>query len=289
MNTTSQIPNAAELAALVEAAIPQLASTLRPDYLAALQSSVHAEKDERGKAVLSQLVANSELAAAQGLPICQDTGYVWVCLEVGGAVSVPAAIFSQINAAVARAYKAAGLRNSMLANALIDRSNTGNNTPAFCEIVASPHSGVPTARLHIMLKGGGSDNASQLAMLPPGAGFAGIKDFVVHAVQAKGANACPPLLIGVGVGGSFDKVGSLAKHALLRLIGSRNANEELHALEVELLKAVNATGIGPGGLGGSTTALALHLETAPCHIAALPVAVNLGCCALRSTTIDLLA
>jgi tartrate/fumarate subfamily iron-sulfur-dependent hydro-lyase alpha chain len=140
-----------------------------------------------------------------------------------------------------------------------------------------------------MLKGGGSDNASRVVMLPPGAGLAGVKDAVLAAVREKGANACPPLVVGVGVGSTFDKVGGLAKHALLRAVGHTNPNPRLQDIEQELLEAVNALGIGPGGFGGNITALAVHIETAPSHIAALPVAVNIGCTALRSVSIDLLA
>jgi fumarate hydratase subunit alpha len=139
-----------------------------------------------------------------------------------------------------------------------------------------------------MLKGGGSDNASRVVMLTPGEGAEGVKRTLLEAVRAKGANACPPLVVGVGVGATFDKVAGLAKHSLLRPLGEPNPNPELDALEHEWLAAVNATDIGPGGFGGATTALAVHIQTAPCHIAALPVAINMGCSAMRSTTIDLL-
>ena len=139
----------------------------------------------------------------------------------------------------------------------------------------------------MLLKGGGSDNASRVVMLPPGAGRAGIVDVVTGCVREKAANACPPLLVGVGIGATFDKVAGLAKHALLREVGSPAKSEGAAALEAELLEAVNATGIGPAALGGAPTALAVHVETAPCHIAALPVAVNMGCSAMRSASIRL--
>jgi len=261
-----------------------LASTLRPDYLRALEASVSTEKSERGREVLEQLLTNARMAASEGLPLCQDTGYVWVCLEVAGGVSIPADIFSEVDKAVAKSFEAHGLRKSIVHDALFDRSNTNDNTPAFCELMFKEGC---SATLHIMLKGGGSDNASALALLPPGAGREGVLDFVVGAVAAKGASACPPLVIGVGVGSTFDKVASLAKHALLREVGTPHPNAEAAALEEELLARINALGIGPGGLGGSTTALAVHLQSAPCHIAALPVAVNIGCTALRSISLDL--
>jgi len=137
-----------------------------------------------------------------------------------------------------------------------------------------------------MLKGGGSDNASRVEMLAPDAGFDGVRQVVLETVAAKATGACPPLLIGVGVGATFDKVGGLAKRALLRDIGTRPKDDRVEAMETELLAAVNALGIGPAGLGGDTTALAVHLVTAPCHIAALPVAVNMGCCAVRSASAE---
>jgi tartrate dehydratase alpha subunit/fumarate hydratase class I-like protein len=338
------------IAKLVEQALPSLASDLRVDYLRALDAASTRERSERGRCVLWQLQENARIAASERVPLCQDTGYVWVLLELGGDVCVPANIFSEVNAAVARAYTAAGLRKSLARDALLDRDNSGDNTPAFCElqftdvpsvggdwpatgdwsaadaqpatgasiggaatgderatINVQPATNVPRATsdkqatsdrqaatgkghalLHIMLKGGGSDNASRLVMLPPGAGVTGVRDVVLTAVREKAAAACPPLVIGVGVGSTFDKVAGLAKRALLREIGSPNPEPRLQALEQEWLAEVNALGIGPGGFGGDTTALALQIKTAPCHIAALPVAVNIGCTALRSRTIDLL-
>ena len=299
MNTTYHpVLDASILASLVEEQVRKLAYTLRPDYLAALEASVATEESERGREVLAQLLANAQIAAAEKLPLCQDTGYVWVCLEVNESLSVPSNVFSAIPAAVARASVAGGLRMSMLHDALVERINTEDNTPAFCEVLLKtnspgsvpadkPVASAPAATLHVMLKGGGSDNASALTMLAPSAGKEGVLDFVVEAVAAKGANACPPLVLGVGVGGSFDKVAGLAKHALLRQVGSTHPLTEVAALEKQLLARINALGIGPGGLGGSTTALAVHIESAPCHIAALPVAVNIGCTALRSVSIPL--
>jgi len=174
---------------------------------------------------------------------------------------------------------------SIVRDALIDRTNTQTNTPAFTEVQFRPGNG---ATLHLMLKGGGSDNASRVVMLPPGAGIEGIRQNVLACVKEKAANACPPLVIGLGVGGTFDKVAGLAKHALLRDVGERSPEPAIAALEDELLEAVNSLGIGPGALGGNTTALSVAIETAPCHIAALPLAINLGCCAMRSYSIDLI-
>ena len=352
--------------------------------------------------MLDQIIENARIADADNVPICQDTGTVWVLLEVGRdatknkrditshnttksesnttdydatksetnakgqkttksseenhnndtapsqqPLSIPTDIFDDVNDAVSRAYTQGKLRMSVLHDALLNRTNTNANTPAFTEIKIVPGDKVT---LHVMLKGGGSDNASRVVMLPPSAGRAGIKQEILKCVHDKATNACPPLVIGVGIGATFDKVAGLAKHALLRpidaevltrslagspaesltepLTGSlavphskeeskkdtsttthsaitahaHNKSERdtptnfdintlerepLASFEHELLHAVNSTGIGPAALGGATTALAVHIETAPCHIAALPLAINMGCSAMRSVSIEL--
>lgn len=267
-------------------AIRQCAITLRPDFRKAVEAArEEATPGSREAGVLDRILENARIGEADGVPICQDTGSVWVCLEVGEKLSVPGDIFSRVNDAVARAYKDGRLRMSLVRDALFDRANTGDNTPAFCELKLVPGA---SATLHVLLKGGGSDNASRVVMLPPGAGAAGVRRVVLDCVREKAANACPPLVIGLGVGATFDKVAGLAKHALLREVGSPAASAEEAAFEEELLAEVNALGIGPAALGGTPTALAMHLETAPCHIAALPVAVNMGCCAMRSASVKLI-
>jgi fumarate hydratase class I/fumarate hydratase subunit alpha len=275
----------------VRVGIKEAACALRGDYFKAVEaawkhSSAHDGEGapSRETSVLRQILDNYYIATEQSLPICQDTGSVWVCLEVGRELALPPDILGGVNEAVAAAYTEARLRKSIVRDALVDRTNTGDNTPAFCEINFVEGA---SARVHIMLKGGGSDNASRLVMLPPAAGFEGIKREVLACVREKAANACPPLVIGVGVGATFDKVAGLAKHALLRKVGTTHANEQVAAYEADLLAAVNATGIGAGALGGEFCALAVHIETAPCHIAALPLAINMGCCAMRSATIEL--
>ena len=265
--------------------IPQLASVLPDDILAGLIAAREVETGQRARIVLDQLVENARIAAQDKVPICQDTGTVWVCLEIGPDVLVSGDVLSRVNEAVAWAYDSAHLRKSVVKNALFDRANTGDNTPAFCEIHCVEERGV--ARLHVMLKGGGSDNASRVVMLTPSAGKQGIIDTVLQCVREKAANACPPLIIGVGVGATFDKVAGLAKHALMRPLGQTHPDPETNEFEAELLAAVNATGIGAGALGGCTTALGARVETAPCHIAALPVAVNMGCSAMRRASVDL--
>jgi len=271
------------IAAAVRAAIGEAAATLRPDVLAALERAAETETSPRGRAVIAQLLENARVAATDRVPLCQDTGTVWVRVELGSDEALGGDLQAAIDGAVADAYRENALRVSTVRDAVWDRGNAGDNTPAFVELVSRPGTG---ASVDVMLKGGGSDNASVVAMLDPAAGLEGVRDAVLAAVRSRGANACPPLLVGVGVGSTFDRVGALAKHALLRPIGAAG-DPRSASFEAELLAAVNATGIGPAGLGGSTTALAVHVETAPCHIATLPVAVNMGCCAVRSVRSEL--
>lgn len=277
-----------KIASAVYEGIREAAVTLRPDYLAAVQRAHEAAlaEDPHGThtKVLGKIMENASYAAEADVPICQDTGSVWICLEVGEEVSIPGNVFSEVYDAVARAYTEGRLRMSMVEDALFDRVNTENNTPPFCDIKIVPGN---RCTLHVMLKGGGSDNASRVVMLPPSGGKQAIKDEIIRCVREKAANACPPLVIGVGVGATFDKVAALSKRALLRKIGESARLPEAAEFEAEILEAVNALGIGPAALGGAPTALAVHLETAPCHIAALPLAINLGCCALRSASMEI--
>ncbi|MGI6591588.1 MAG: fumarate hydratase [Eggerthellaceae bacterium] len=274
-----------QVAQTVRDAIPHLACELPVDVRNALERAAETETSLRGGEVLRQLCVNARIAERDQVPICQDTGTVWICLEIGPDVMVAGDVFADVNRAVGAAYSDARLRKSLVRNAVHDRTNTGDNTPAFCEIhpVAEPGA----ARLGIMLKGGGSDNASRVTMLVPGAGKQGIIDELLDCIHRKAANACPPLVIGIGIGTTFDKVSGLAKRALMRPIGAAAPNPQDEALERELLSLVNSTGIGPGALGGSTTALAVKVNSGPCHIAALPLAINMGCSAMRRATYDL--
>lgn len=276
--------HASRIADAVREAIPSTSADLRPDVLAALEGALETERSPRGRAVLTQLIENARRAASDRVPICQDTGSVWVRVEVGADECLTGDVQAAVDSAVADAYRSAGLRMSMARDALVDRSNSGDNTPAFVDIVVRPGSG---ATVHLMLKGAGSDNASRVAMLTPDAGPQGVRDMVLETVLANASSACPPLVIGVGVGSTFDKVGTLAKRALLRRVGEAHPDPFVSELEADLLEAINATGIGPGALGGDTTALAVHVLTAPCHIAAFPVAVNIGCSAMRSATVEI--
>jgi fumarate hydratase subunit alpha len=279
------VVSSAQIADAVRAAIPQAAVSLRPDAFEAMRAAVVRERSPRGRAVLEQLLDNACVAQRDAMPLCQDTGTVWVRVELGVGESVSGDLQAAIDDAVAEAYRDNHLRMSVVRDALLDRTNTRDNTPAFVDIRLGVRLGTG-ATVHVMLKGGGSDNASGLVMLPPSAGFEGVKRVVLETVEAKASGACPPLLVGVGVGATFDKVGALAKGALLREIGSAAPDPRLAAFEAELLDAINATGIGPAGLGGDATALAVHVATAPCHIASLPVAVNLGCSAIRSASVE---
>ena len=273
-----------QVAKVVLEALPQLAFELPSDIEEGLKAAYDREESERAREALRLLVENARIAREDRVAICQDTGSVWVCLEAGPDVAVAGDALAGVNEAVARAYTENNLRKSLVCDALFNRANTGDNTPAFCEVHLTDR---PGARLHIMCKGGGSDNASRVVMLVPGAGRQGIVDAVLACVREKAANACPPLIIGVGVGATFDKVAGLAKHALMRPINEPAPNPETAAFERELLEAVNATGIGAAALGGATTALAVRVETAPCHIAALPLAINMGCSAMRRGTYEL--
>lgn len=274
-----------EVSKALISAIPRIATTLPDDVLAGLVEAREKETGERARFVLDQLVDNARIANEDAVPICQDTGTVWVCLEVGPDVLVPGDVFSEVDFAVAHTYEHVRLRKSVVVDALFDRTNTQDNTPAFCEIHPVSEAGV--CRLHVMLKGGGSDNASRVVMLTPSAGKDGVVETVLSCVREKAANACPPLIVGVGVGATFDKVGGLAKRALMRPLDQPHPDPRAQAFEEELLAAINATGLGAGALGGGTTALGVRVATAPCHIAALPVAVNMGCSAMRRATIDL--
>ena len=223
--------------------------------------------------ILDRIVENYEIADAENLPICQDTGVACVFLKIGQEVHIVGDIQEAVNEGVRQGYREGYLRKSVVRDPL-DRVNTGDNTPAFLYYEL-----VPGDRVEITLapKGFGSENMSRIKMLRPSDGVEGVKDFVVRAVEEAGPNPCPPIVVGVGIGGTFDKAALLAKQALLRPVDEPNPNPFYRELEGELLEKINALGIGPQGLGGKTTALAVNIETLPTHIAGLPVAVNINC------------
>lgn len=223
--------------------------------------------------ILDQIVENYEIADKQNVPICQDTGMACVFLEIGQEVYVNGSIEEAVHEGVRDGYKKGYLRKSVVRDPL-DRVNTGDNTPAMIY-----YDMVPGDRIKITVapKGFGSENMSQIKMLRPSDGVEGVKDFVLKVVSDAGPNPCPPIVVGVGVGGTFDKVALLAKKALMRSVDERNPDEFYASLEQELLEKINALGIGPQGFGGRTTALAVNIEKMPTHIAGLPVAVNINC------------
>jgi fumarate hydratase subunit alpha len=251
---------------------------LGDEEVAYIKKMLKVEESPTGKEILDMMLENARIAREEMIPICQDTGFTVVFLEVGQDVHFAG---GDINEAVAdgvrRGYTEGFLRKSILADP-IKRVNTGDNTPPVIHLSIVPGDKV---KVTVAPKGGGSENMSAVKMLKPAEGIEGVKNFVVERVDAAGGNPCPPVVVGVGIGGTFEKVAYLAKKALLRPLGSRHVDPFYADVEEELLKRVNATGIGPQGLGGRVTALDVHIETYPCHIASLPAAVNLNCHASR--------
>jgi fumarate hydratase subunit alpha len=247
---------------------------LESDVVNAINRAMNLEEAPVGQAILLQIQDNYTLADAERVPMCQDTGVAMVFLELGQDVHLVGGNLNEaINRGVAKGYTEGYLRMSML-NDPIKRVNTKNNTPALIYIDLVPGDQL---KVKVDCKGGGSENMSQLKMLPPSAGWEGAKRFIVETVANAGPNACPPLIVGVGIGGNFDKSALLAKKSLLRHVGDPNPDPEWAAREQELLAEINKLGVGPMGLGGTVTALAVHVEVMGCHITALPVAVNIEC------------
>ena len=276
--------SAAEVSAAVEQLASEVAYHLGAEERAALKRAAGEEQSELGRGVLEELIENADVAVQGDYPICQDTGLAVVFVDWGqDAHLVGGSLQEAVDEGVRRAQKGAYLRASVLGNPLT-RKNTDDNTPAIVHLRMVPGDRV---RICLAAKGGGAENMSRLEMLKPSAGADGLVEFVVRAVREAGANPCPPLVLGVGVGGDFERVAELAKRALLRPLGSANPDPELAALERRMLEAVNRTGVGPGGLGGTVTALAVHLEAAPCHIASFPAAVNIDCHAHRHKEVEL--
>ena len=246
---------------------------LPEDVRACITRSREQEPWEPARGILDRIVENYEIAEEEQLPICQDTGVACVFLDVGQEVHIQGDLEQAVHEGVRRGYLEAGLRCSVVADPL-RRVNTKDNTPAIVYTRL-----VPGDRLKITVapKGAGSENMSRIAMLRPSDGAQGVKDFVVKTVEEAGPNPCPPIVVGVGIGGCFDRSAELAKRALLRPAGEQNPDPFYAAMERELLDRINALGIGPQGLGGRTTALAVHIEVAAVHMASLPVAVNINC------------
>ena len=257
---------------------------LEEDVQKALEKAHEAEESPAGKEVLRQIIENSGIARGERMPMCQDTGLAVIFVEIGQDVHVTGGGFEEaINAGVAKGYTDGYLRKSVLADP-VRGGNTGDNTPAVIHTTIVPGEDF---RLWVVPKGGGSENMSRIAMMKPADGVEGIKKFVVENVKAASGNPCPPIVIGVGIGGTFERCAQLAKRALLREIGSTHPDEFYADLEKELLTLVNEVGVGPMGFGGRTTALAVHIEAGPRHIASFPVSMNINCHAARHKYIEL--
>jgi len=255
---------------------------LGDDLISSLRDALEKEESPLGREVITQLLENAEIGKQEQVPVCQDTGFAIIFIEIGQDIMLTGGnLQDAINEGVRRGYKNGLLRKSIVKNP-IDRINTGDNTPAVIHTDI-----VPGDKLKITFdaKGGGCENMSRSAMLTPAQGREGVINFVVETVKTAGANPCPPIIVGVGLGGTFDYSTLLAKKAILRPVGSYNKDDTIAKLEIELLDKINKLGIGPQGLGGRITALAVQVETFPCHIASLPVAVNIECHSHRTKTV----
>ena len=247
---------------------------LSEDMSAAMKNAVQTEESPLGKQILNQLQENLQIAGEDMIPICQDTGMAVVFLEIGQDVHLEGgSVEDAVNEGVRQGYVEGSLRKSVVKDPII-RENTKDNTPAVIHYSIAPGEKV---RIKVAPKGFGSENMSRVFMLKPADGIEGVKNAVLTAVKDAGPNACPPLVVGVGVGGTFEKCALMAKEALTREVGTHSEIEWVKDLEEEILQKINNLGIGPGGLGGTTTALAVNVNTYPTHIAGLPVAINICC------------
>ena len=277
--TTEEISNA------VEQLVIDANYFLPEDVRAALEKARNEEESPLAANIIGDILKNADIAATRRMPMCQDTGLAVFFVELGQDVHITGGDFqAAMNEGVARGYKRGYLRKSTQDHAITERVNRGDNTPAICHITL-----VPGDKLKITAcpKGGGSENKSAVGMLVPAAGRAGIKKFVVDTVKKAGPDPCPPITVGVGIGGTMEKAALLAKQSLIRPAGEPSPDPEAAVLEQELLEEINKLGIGAAGFGGSKTALAVHVLTHPVHLASLPVAVNIQCHASRHKTVIL--
>lgn len=257
---------------------------LPQDMLGALETSKAKEENRLGQEILKDICENAHLAAEEQIPICQDTGTAVVFVKLGQDVRIEGGGLTEaINEGVRQGYEEGYLRKSIVENPLY-RINTGDNTPAIIHYDLVEGDGF---EMILAPKGGGSENMSRLYMLKPAQGIQGVEEAVIETVKLAGPNACLPMVVGIGIGGNFEKCTELAKRALVREVGSVNEDERIQELEAHLLEKINALGIGPQGLGGSISALAVHIETYPCHIASMPLAINIGCHVNRHISICL--
>lgn len=250
-----------------------------------LEDAMNKEKSQLGKSILEKIYENNTLAKKEGIAICQDTGMSVVFIDIGQDVHIEGTYLNDaIHEGVRQAYQEGYLRKSVVRDPLFDRVNTKDNTPAVIHTMIVPGDKV---HIEVMPKGFGSENMSTLKMFAPSVGIEGVKQFIVEAVEKAGPNACPPMIVGVGIGGTFEYASLIAKKAVLRGTDHPHPDPRYRALEEELLTKINKTGIGPAGLGGLTTAFAINIEVYPTHIASIPVAINISCHASRHASIEL--
>lgn len=255
------------------------------DIMTALEKARENEKSEVGKSVLTQIIENDKLAAKEEVPLCQDTGMAILFVEYGDKVVIEDGSFEDaVNEGVRQAYKDGYLRKSVVNDPVFDRLNTKDNTPAIIHtrIVKGDKIKITAGG-----KGFGSENMSAIKMLTPSYGIEGVKKFILDTVRTAGPNPCPPIVVGVGIGGTFERCAQLAKKATFRAIDTHNEDERYAKLEDELLESINKMGFGPAGLGGTTTAIGVNIETSPTHIAGMPVAVNICCHAARHASAEI--
>ncbi len=253
--------------------------SLGDDVFQVLEKAVEIEESSTGKEILEMIVKNAYIAKKEQVAICQDTGFAVFFVGLGQEVHIVGGNFEEaINEGVRRGYADGYLRKSIVADPVLDRKNTGDNTPAVIHTQVIPGDKI---RIIFAPKGGGSENMSEVKMMKAADGIDGIKDFVVDKVKRSGGNPCPPVIVGVGIGGTFEKCALLAKKALLRPLGQRHPDPRFAAVEMDILERANDLGIGPMGLGGRVSVLDVHIEIFPCHIASMPVAVNMQCHASR--------
>ncbi len=266
---------------LVKQTVKELAieacENIGEDILTKLRKALKEEQSPLGREVLQQIIINDEIAQKERVPMCQDTGIVVVFVELGSQIVFEGDIYEAINEGVAEAYVEGNLRKSVVAHPLV-RKNTGTNAPAVTHIKIVPGTDV---KITVAPKGGGSENMSLVKMLIPADGVEGIKKLVLKTIFESGGKPCPPIVVGIGLGGTFEKAALLAKEALMRDLGDKSDDPVIAKLEEELLEEINKLGVGPMGFGGTTTALGVKINTYPCHIASLPVAINIQCHAAR--------
>lgn len=277
-----RVLEASQIARKVEDLCIDVSVSLPNDAIDALTRFKSIEESPAGLSVIDLILKNARVAEDLGVPLCQDTGVFTIYLTVGSGTALEGDLVGEASGAVARATARCSLRPSIVSDPVGGRANTGDNSPPLVEVEVA--SGEETS-LGVMAKGGGSEMASRLAMMPPGAGWPGVLEFIVGVVESYGARSCPPLVLGVGIGGSFDRAPRLAKKALMTPLDEETDDPAVRAREAEVVESVNRLGIGPGAVGGRVTCIGARIIEAPCHMANLPVAVSVNCHSLRRKTI----